>query len=132
MKNKKVIGVIVLVALVAVMAVTYAAFGEKIIFGEKHITIQVVSMYGVTNDYSIDTRADYLLGAMQDSPTLRFEGEEGMYGYVVNSINDVTADLNSGEAYWAFYVNGEYCNYGVSEQPIEDGDEFRIVYTELE
>ena len=28
-----------------------------------------------------------------------------------------------------FYVNDEYCNYGVSEQPVEDGDKFSIVYT---
>jgi hypothetical protein len=35
-------------------------------------------------------------------------------------------------AYWSFNVNGEYCNYGVSEQPVEDGDAFEIVYTKAE
>ena len=34
-----------------------------------------------------------------------------------------------GMVCFGFYVNGEYCNYGVSEQPVEDGDEFSIVYT---
>ena len=132
MKNKKVIGIISLVVLIAVMAVTYAAFGEKGVFGNKHITIQVVSEHGIINNYSVDTKEKYLLGAMEETPGLRFEGEEGMYGFVVNSVNDQTADLNSGQAYWAFYVNGEYCNYGVSEQPIKDGDAFRIVYTVAE
>ena len=27
------------------------------------------------------------------------------------------------------YINGEYCNYGISEQPVADGDVFKIEYT---
>lgn len=129
MKNKKIIGVICLILLVAVMAVTYVSFSEKGVFGNKHIKIQVVSEHGIINNYSVDTNEKYLLGAMEETPGLQFEGEDGMYGFVVNSVNNVKADLNSGQAYWAFYVNGEYCSYGVSEQPINDGDTFRIVYT---
>ena len=31
---------------------------------------------------------------------------------------------------WAnVYLNGEYCNYGISEQPVNDGDTFSIIYT---
>ena len=32
-------------------------------------------------------------------------------------------------AYWGFSVNGQYCNYGIDEQPVEDGDAFVIAYT---
>ncbi|MBR6381239.1 MAG: DUF4430 domain-containing protein, partial [Lachnospiraceae bacterium] len=31
-------------------------------------------------------------------------------------------------AYWAFYVNDEYCQYGIDSQPVADGDAFKIVY----
>ena len=31
--------------------------------------------------------------------------------------------------YWSFYVNDEYCNYGIDSQPVHDGDKFRIEYT---
>ena len=129
MKKNKIIGVIVLVVLVAVMAVTYVSFSEKGVFGDKHITIQVVSKTGIINNYSVDTEAEYILGAMEETPGLQFEGEEGQYGMSISHINGVRADYLLDGAYWAFYVNDEYCNYGVSEQPIEDGDEFKIVYT---
>ena len=31
-----------------------------------------------------------------------------------------------------YFVNDDYCNYGISEQPVEDGDAFQIVYTLME
>ena len=48
---------------------------------------------------------------------------------MVVEINGVTADYNVDQSYWAFYVNDEYCNYGVDSQPVADGDVFRIEYT---
>ena len=44
-------------------------------------------------------------------------------------VNGVKADYTADGAYWAFFVNGEYCNYGIEEQPVLDGDVFSIVYT---
>jgi len=60
---------------------------------------------------------------------LTFEGTETEYGLTISAINGETADFNVDSAYWSFYVNDDYCNYGVSEQPVKDGDAFRIVYT---
>ena len=34
-------------------------------------------------------------------------------------------------AYWGFYINGEYCSYGIDSQPVSDGDIFEIVYEEI-
>ena len=70
-----------------------------------------------------------LVDAMNDAEGLSFEGEDGIYGLSVSIVNGVRADYTLDGAYWAFYVDGEYCNYGVSEQPVEDGDNFSIVYT---
>jgi hypothetical protein len=39
------------------------------------------------------------------------------------------ASWEKDNAYWGFFVNGEYCNYGISEQPVHDGDAFTIAYT---
>jgi hypothetical protein len=44
-------------------------------------------------------------------------------------VNDVTADYNADGAYWAFYVDGEYCQYGIDQQPVNDGETYAIVYT---
>ena len=48
---------------------------------------------------------------------------------MVDTVNGVRADYEADGAYWSFCVNGEYCNYGIDTQPVEDGDVFSIVYT---
>lgn len=129
MKKSKVIGVIVLVVLVAAMAVAYVSFSEKPTQGEKQVTIEVIMADETSSLYEVLTDGEYLIDAMNNADGLTFEGEEGQYGMSISHINGVRADYLLDGAYWAFYVNDEYCNYGVSEQPIEDGDEFKIVYT---
>lgn len=129
MKGKKVLGIIVLTVLIAAMAVTFIAFREKPVEGEKSITIEVIAEDKTSTVYEVDTDAQYLLGAMEDADGLTFEGEEGPYGMSISSINGVRADYTLDGAYWGFFVSGEYCNYGVSQQPVEDGDSFQIVYT---
>ncbi len=44
------------------------------------------------------------------------------------TVNGLTADFTTGNAYWAIYVNGEYGSYGLSQQPVTDGDTYAIVY----
>lgn len=132
MKSKKILAVALVAVLIASLALIYVAYSEKTVAGEKNITIEVVMPDETSSVYEVSTDAEYLLGAMEEAEGLTFEGEEGPYGYSVNVINGETADLNSGTAYWGFFVNGEYCNYGVSQQPVEDGDRFSIVYTVLE
>ena len=129
MKKSKVIGVIVLVVLVAAMAVAYVSFSEKPTQGEKQVTIEVITADETSSLYEVLTDGEYLIDAMNEADGLTFEGEEGQYGMSISHINGVRADYVLDGAYWAFYVNDEYCNYGVSEQPVEDGDEFKIVYT---
>ena len=129
MKGKKILGVVILIVLVAAMAFAYNTFSEKPVEGEKNITIEVVMADGEATIYEVNTDAEYLVGAMEDAEGLTFEGEEGPYGFSVNSVNGVNAALDSGVAYWGFFIGDEYCNYGVSQQPVEDGDAFRIVYT---
>ena len=128
MKSKKILAVAIVAVLVAAMAFAYVAYSEKPVEGMKHITIQVVNDED-SNVYEVDTDGEYLIDAMNAADGLTFDGEEGMYGLSISTVNGVRADYTLDGAYWAFYVGGEYCNYGVSEQPIEDGDEFSIVYT---
>lgn len=132
MKGKKIAGIVILVVLIAAMALTFITFREKSVQGEKNITIEVVMSDETSTVYEVDTDAEYLLGAMEDADGLTFQGEEGPYGMSISTINGVRADYTLDGAYWGFYVNGDYCNYGVSQQPVEDGDSFRIVYTPSE
>lgn len=128
--NKKLVaGIIALVAAVAVMAGLFFALREKPVEGTKQITISVVNSAQETTDYELRTDAEYLRQAMEEAEGLTFSGQESEYGMMVESVNGETADYAKDGAYWSFYVNGEYCNYGIDTQPVEDGDAFRIEYT---
>jgi hypothetical protein len=130
MKNKKtLLGLGALVIIIAAFALIYGKFSEKPVEGSKAVTIEVINSKEESTVYELQTDAEYLEQAMKEAEGLTFEAEEGPYGLAVSSINGEVADFNVDAAYWGFFVNGEYCNYGVSEQPVNDGDAFQIVYT---
>ena len=131
MKNKKLLGIGLFVALIAVFAVVFFTFREKPVAGSKSITIEVVNKAGESTEYTLKTDAEFLKQAMEDAESegLTFVGTEDQYGMVVNTVNGETADFTTDNAYWSFYVNEAYCNYGIDSQPVEDGDAFQIVYT---
>lgn len=128
-KTKKILGVCLVVVLVAALAGAYFIFGEKPVEGSKEVIIEVVDSNGKATEYQVKTDAEYLHGAMDDADGLEFSGEEGPYGYTISVVNGESAVYETDGAYWSFYVNDEYCNYGIDSQPVNDGDEFSIVYT---
>lgn len=134
MKNKKWLGAGLAVILIAAFAIVYAVFSEKPVEGSKEITIEVINQADESEMYELKTDAEYLREAMEEAEEqgLEFSGEDGDYGMVVEVVNGESAVYNQDGAYWSFIVNGEYCNYGIDSQPVEDGDAFQIVYTEAE
>lgn len=132
MKNNRkniIIGVAALAAVVAVFAGIYFIFGAKPVAGNKSITIEVVNDKQERTTYELNTDAEYLRQAMEEAEGLTFSGAESEYGMMVDTVNGVKADYNENGAYWGFYVNGDYCNYGIDDQPVLDGDAFSIEYT---
>lgn len=133
--NKKTLkialGVGALVVLVAVFALVYGKFSAKPVAGEKAITIEVVDADAASTTYEINTDAEFLRQAMEEAQAegLTFSGAESEYGMMIDTVNGIRADYTLDGAYWSFYVNDEYCNYGIDTQPVADGDEFSIVYT---
>jgi len=125
MNKKAFIGVIALVLLVAALAIVYFVFGAKTVAGSKEITIEVVNKAQESIVYEVKTDAEYLRQAMEEAEGLTFSGE----GTMIDTVNGERADYTLDGAYWGFNVNGTYCNYGVDEQPVMDGDAFSIVYT---
>ena len=128
--NKKaILGVALIVILIAVMGIFYGVFREKPVEGSKAITIEVVNKAKESTIYELKTDAQFLKQAMEEAEGLEFEGSEGQYGLTISSINGEVADFTKENSYWSFYVNEEYCNYGIDSQPVMDGDAFKIVYT---
>lgn len=130
-KNKKkiIIGLVALVAVVVAFIAIYFIFREKPVEGSKEIVIKVVDSDEKVTTYELKTDAKYLKEAMDEADGLTYSGTEGDFGMMVDTVNGVRADYTLDGAYWSFLINDEYCNYGISEQPIEDGDVCSIVYT---
>ena len=130
MKNKKLfLGAGLLVVLIAVFAIAYGAFREKPVEGGKTITIEVINQVDESKEYEVKTDAEFLRQAMEEAEGLEFSGQDGPYGMMIEVVNGESAVYEKDGAYWSFMVNGEYCNYGIAEQPVEDGDVFQIAYT---
>ncbi len=97
--------------------------------GEKTVTIQIVDDQKQTTTYKVNTDAEYLRQALEGCKGLTFMGTEGPYGLMLQTINGVTANYDKNQAWWSIYVNEELGNYGLDQQPVADGDTFRIEYT---
>lgn len=130
MGNKKIIiGIALLIIAIAAFSGIYFLFGAKPVAGSKAITIEVVDDRQETTAYQVQTDAEFLRQAMEETEGLSFSGTESEYGMMVDTVNGLTADYNTNGAYWSFYVNGDYCNYGIDSQPVLNGDTFSIRYT---
>ena len=122
--KKKLIGIGAIIIAIAVLLGIYFTFGAKPSKGSKLITIQVATNDG-TFLYITQTDAEYLKEVMDETEGLTYETTDGM----VMVVNGIRADYVLDGAYWAFYVNDDYCNYGIADQPVNDQDNFRIEYT---
>lgn len=131
-KNKKTfIAVFLFVLVIAVLGGVYYFTRPETVSGKKQIEIVVINKAGEETSYEVSTEAEYLLGVLEDAKEqgLTFEGNEGDYGMMIDTVNGETAVYTDDGGYWGFSVNGAYCEYGVSEQPVVDGDKFEIKYT---
>lgn len=124
------IAVLVLVLLAA--GLLYWMYGPKTAAGQKEVTIQVLNDKEKETEYEVKTDAQYLKEAMDDAKGLEYSGEESDYGLMVDTVNGLRADYEQDGAYWSFSINGEYCNYGIDQQPVQDGDQITIAYTQAE
>lgn len=131
-KNRKLwVGLTAFVVVIALLAGAYLMLKPKAQEGSKSVTITVVDKEGEKKAYQIKTDAKYLQEAMDDAKEegLTYAGEDSEYGLMVDTVNGEKAVFEKDGAYWGFSVNGEYCNYGIAEQPVADGDAFEIAYT---
>ncbi len=134
MNKKKIIKTVsalaVLAAVICVFLVVYRLMGPGSASnaGGKNITIEVTGSDGETVSYAVSTDAEYLRQAMDETDGLTYGGSESEYGMMVETVNGEKAVYAEDNAYWAFYVNGEYGSYGIDSQPVTDGDTYSIVY----
>lgn len=130
--KKQMTGGIILVAVIVLFAVLYAVFSQKGAAGAKSIVIEVVDDEGNKTSYDVKTDAEYLRGVMDDADGLTYDGTETDNGLMVETVNGLYADYVNDGAYWSIMVDGEDGQYGVDQQPVEDGVMYQFVYSIVE
>lgn len=114
--------------LVTMMVMGLAACGKSADDGKMSITVEVKDANGDVSTYTGKTNAENLHDAIADVDGVTLDGYDSDYGYYVTTVNGITADYETDGAYWSIYVNGEYGQYGVDEQPVADGDTYTFAY----
>lgn len=127
--KKIVIGAVAMAAVIALLIGAYVMFGPRTTQGAKAITIEVIDNQQKSTLYEVNTDAEYLRQAMEETKGLEFSGTESEYGLTLITVNGVTADFSVDSSYWSIMVNGEYGMFGIESQPVSDGDKYQLVYT---
>lgn len=132
-KRNLLIGLAAFVALIAIVLVIFnnykpQAQPEVTNEGSKNIIIEVKDSEGNVTTYEVTTDAEFLRQAMDEAEGLTYDGSDSEFGMMVEVVNGEQAIYAEDNAYWAFYVNGEYGQYGIDSQPVTDGDTYSIVY----
>ena len=104
------------------------AEAQEIVLGDGSvkITVIVVDADGNETNFVVNTDKETVGDALLEQNLI--EGEEGDYGLYVKTVNGITADYDTDQTYWAFYVNGEYASTGVDSTSVNEGDtyEFKV------
>lgn len=90
--------------------------------GSTQFDFTVVDQDGNETLFEIHTDKETVGEALQELGLL--EGEEGLYGLFVKTVNNITADYDKDGVYWAFYVNDEYAQEGVDSTAITEGESY--------
>ena len=87
----------------------------------------------VTDLDGTETTFEYTSGAATVGEALLAEGliagDQSDWGLMVTTVNGITADWATENAYWAFYINGEYAQTGVDATELVDGATYAFVKT---
>lgn len=127
-KNTKIIIVVVaLVVVIAVLLGVYYGTRPETSQGSKTFTVEVVHADGSAKTFTYSTDAEYLGEVLLAEGLI--QGEEGPYGLTIYEVDGERAVWEENGAYWAIYVGGEYGMTGVDTTPVNDGDDFSLVYT---
>lgn len=95
-------------------------------------TVVVKDLDGTTQTFTYRSTAKTVGEALLANSLIA--GDESEWGLMVHTVNGITADWATENAYWAFYINGEYAQTGVDATPLADGATYTfektVSYTE--
>ena len=125
-KTKIIIAALLLLVLVAAAVFFYVNNSQQAVAGAKTITVVVTHADESQKDFTIQTDAENLRGALEQEKLI--EGSESEYGLFVTGVDGETAD-DSLQQWWCFTKGGETLMTGVDDTMIADGDQYEITLT---
>lgn len=85
--------------------------------GSTSFQFQVKDLSGNVTKYLIKTDKTIVGDALLELGLIA--GEDGAYGLYVKSVNGITLDYAKDNAYWGFFVDGQYASKGVDATTID-------------
>lgn len=97
---------------------------ESTVLGEGStiFTFSVTDKDGNETSFEIHTDKETVGDALLELGLI--EGDMGDFGLYVKTVNGITADYDTDQTYWAFYVNDEYAMSGVDSTAVTAGDHY--------
>lgn len=82
---------------------------------------------GTETSFELRSEKEFVTEALLEAGLI--EGEEGKYGFNVQTVNGITLDWQRDGKYWAFYINGEAAPHATSADttPVTEGDVYSYV-----
>ena len=128
MKNKKLIlAAVALVAVIAILAGVSMLAKPQAVEGSKQVTIVIVHKDGTEKRMEYGTDLEFLSELLLEKELATgYTSEE--YGFTVESVDGVTADWSTDNAYWALYEGDTYATTSASGIVLVDGGVYKLVY----
>lgn len=92
--------------------------------GKTSFNLKVTDKDGKTTEFTVNTDKKTVGDALLELELI--EGENSEYGLYIKTVNGITADYNTDQTYWAFYINGEYATAGVDTTDIVAGETYEL------
>ena len=87
--------------------------------GFSQFTLDVVDKDGGETQFIIHTDKETVGEALLELELIA--GDESEYGLYVKTVNGITADYDTDNTYWAFYIDDEYAMTGVDATAVTEG-----------
>ena len=140
----KLLSVIICLVLIAAIALTMTACGNKTANssekedsqtltepvqtlgeGATEFNLTVSDKEGKETVFTVKTDKKTVGEALLEVELI--DGEMGDYGLYVKTVNGITADYDTDGTYWAFYIDGKYATTGVDATEITEGARYSLV-----
>ena len=126
-KTKKILAVVLLLAVAAAAVLLYLHFSPKAAEGAKTVVVEVVHKDESKKEFTLHTDAETLRGALDEQKLIEGEDRGGIYMVIV--VDGETADYDVDGSYWAMLQDGEWMMTVVDDTMIQDGDHYEFVFT---